>query len=108
MELKGKVVAVLPTVTYGKEGKKKGGLVIEYGDKYPKKAAITFFERLLPEVSNVGVGNEILLDVNIESREWQGKWFTDVIANKVNVTQGAIKKEEVFQVPDPIGDSLPF
>jgi len=106
MELKGKVVVVLPTVTYGKEGKKKGGLVIEYGDKYPKKAAITFFERLLPEVSNVSVGDELLVDVNIESREWQGKWFTDVIANKISIAQVADKKE-TFQVPDQ-HDNLPF
>ena len=46
MELKGKLVAKLPVTTYGKEGKKKGGLVIEYGDKYPKKAAFTVFEPL--------------------------------------------------------------
>jgi hypothetical protein len=107
MELRGKVVAVLPTVTYGKEGKKKGVLVIEYGDRYPKKAAITFFERLLPNIDGVKVGDELLVEVSIDSREWQGKWFTDVLANKVQTTQGLEKKEEVFQVPDQHGD-LPF
>jgi len=108
MELKGKVVAVLPTVTYGQQGKKKGGLVIEYGDKYPKKAAITYFERLFPNVEGVKVGDEVKAEVSIESREWNEKWFTDVIANNISLEKTTNKKEEVFQVPDPIGDTLPF
>ena len=106
MELKGKVVAVLPTVTYGKEGKKKGGLVIEYGDKYPKKAAITFFERLFPNVEGVKVGDEAMFTVSVESREWQGKWFTDVVANTVSIKSNGIVVE-AFQVPDQHSD-LPF
>ena len=100
MELKGKLVAKLPVTTYGKEGKKKGGLVIEYGDKYPKKAAFTVFEKNLPSLDGIQVGDEVIVGFSVESREWQGKWFTDAIAIKVAATNGFAKKEEPFQVPD--------
>lgn len=107
MELKGKLVAKLPVTTYGKEGKKKGGLVIEYGDKYPKKAAFTVFERNLPSLDGINAGDEMIVEFSVESREWQGKWFTDAIAIKVAPTNGFNKKEETFQVPDQ-DDDLPF
>lgn len=105
----GKLVTVLPTTTYGKDNKKKGGIVIETGDKYPKKVAITLFEAKLPSVSGLTVGDEVSVDVVIESHEWQGKWFTDVIGRTITAGKSNSKapQAETFQVPDT-NDSLPF
>lgn len=107
MELKGKLVAKLPVTTYGKEGKKKGGFVIEYGDKYPKKVAFTVFEKNLPALDGAAIGADMLVDFVIESREWNGKWYTDAVAMKVQVSGFVAQKDEAFQVPDQYG-GLPF
>lgn len=106
MEIKGKLVAKLPVITYGKEGKKKGGFVIEYGDRYPKKAAFAVFEKNLQQLDGISIGADMVVYFLVESREWQGKWFTDAIAMKFQSNETA-KKEEVFQVPDQFSD-LPF
>jgi hypothetical protein len=109
MNLTGKLVVKLPVTTYGKEGKKKGGFVLEYGDKYPKKVACTVFEKNLPLAESLVVGQEVVADVVVESREWQGKWFTDVVAMKFAASGAVAKKEEAFQVQDNKGyGDLPF
>lgn len=105
----GVFVSALPTVTYGKDNKKKGGFVIETEGKYPKKIAFTMFEAKLPTIDSIPIGQKVEVDAVVESREWQGKWFTDVVAqNVVSLGAGSQgKKEEVFQVPDNSND-LPF
>lgn len=105
----GVCVTALPTVTYGKGNKKKGGFVIETEGKYPKKVAFTVFETKLPTILSLGVGEKVEVDAVVESREWQGKWFTDVVAqNFVSLGAGSQgKKEEEFRVPDT-SNNLPF
>jgi len=101
--------SALPTVTYGKDNKKKGGFVIETEGKYPKKVAFTVFETKLPTISLLAKGDKVEVDATVESREWNEKWFTDVIAQNV-VSLGVVthsKKEEEFRVPDSSND-LPF
>ena len=106
----GVFVTSLPTVTYGKEGKKKGGFVIQTEEKFPKKVAFTVFEAKLPTISLLAKGDKVEVDATVESREWNEKWFTDVIAQNVvaKATEKQYKKaEEAFQVPDH-NSNLPF
>ena len=104
----GVLVSILPTVTYGKDNKKKGGFVIETEGKYPKKIAFTVFEAKLAEVSALSVGSQVEVSGVIESREWQGKWFTDAICQGVKpLAQSGGKREEPFQVKDS-ANNLPF
>ena len=68
-------------------------------------------------------GDEVTVDFSIESREWEGKYFTDVIGWAVSVTapknaqptpsakNATPVAQETFQVPDNSGgfeDDLPF
>lgn len=110
MQVTGKVVKVLPTTTYGKDNKKKGGFVISCMDgKYEKKIAFTVFETNLPKLDNVKEDSTVEVEFKLDSREWQGKWFTDAVAwdIKVSGSVASAPKKEEFQVEDKYGN-LPF
>lgn len=91
MELTGKCVAVLDiqsgTSKTGNEWKKQE-FVIEFGDRYPKKVCFQLFGDRVNDCPNVG--DEVVVSFDAESREWNGKWFTQLNAWKVeNKSAGA-------------------
>ena len=88
MELSGKVFKVLPVESgEGKNGTwKKQQVVIETdGGKYPKKVAVVFWGDLVNSSSFVD-GNDISIEFDVESREFNGRWYTDVKAWRINTT----------------------
>jgi len=106
MTISGKVTHVLPEQTgTSKAGKEwsKAGFVVEVPGEYPKSVAIeTFGDKVtLPKI-----GQDVTVSVNIESREWNGKWFTNVTAWKIEVESGATV-EESAPVEETDG-ALPF
>jgi len=57
----------------------KAGLVIEYGDEYPKKAAFRLFgEDRLQMCKGLKEGTLVQVSYNPESREYQDRWYTDL------------------------------
>lgn len=84
MELTGKVIAVLDIQSgTSKAGNawQKQDLVIEVGDRYPKKVCLHLFGDRVNDCPNVG--DEVVVSFDAESREWNGKWFTQLNAWKV-------------------------
>lgn len=92
MELSGKIVQVLDIVTgEGKNGQwKKQDFILELPGQYQKKVCISLFGDKI-EQFNVQVGQEVKVEVDIASREYNGKWFTNVNAWKVELigTEGS-------------------
>lgn len=90
MELKGKLVQVQPLVTgEGKNGTwKKQEIIIETGDQYPKKICIEVWGDKINE-NQLIVGNELTIQADVESREYNGRWYTGVKAWKVEVANGS-------------------
>lgn len=85
MEIKGKVVSILPLQTgEGKNGTwSKGGFVLEtLTDKFPKKVCIDVWGDKM-EQFGIATGDDVVASINVESREYNGKWFTNVQAWKV-------------------------
>ena len=83
-EISGKVIAVLPIATgEGKNGTwKSQDYVLETGGKYQKKVCFNLFGDSI-EKFNVGIDDEIKVSYDIESREYNGRWFTTIRAWKV-------------------------
>jgi hypothetical protein len=86
MEIQGKLIQVLPiesgTSKSGKDWTQQT-IIVETGDQYPKKVAIQCPEKLIDTVRNYQIGHTITCQVNIESRESGGKWYTSVKAWKI-------------------------
>lgn len=85
----GKIIAVLPLQSgQGKNGEwKKQDAVIETDGKYPKKICVTFFNKALTD--EVELGNRITVTVNLDSREYNGKWYNQINAWKITDCQRA-------------------
>ena len=111
-EMNGKVSAVLPIATgEGKNGTwKSQDYVLETGGQYPKKVCFNLFGDSI-EKFNVVIDDEIKVSYDIESREYNGRWFTTIRAWKVEkeagVTGQAPVVNNVSTLP-PTGDDLPF
>ena len=85
MELSGKIFKVMPLETgEGKNGVwKKQQIIIETtSDKYPKKVAVQLWGDLTEKGFQEGA--EISVEFDVESREYNGKWYTDAKAWKIN------------------------
>lgn len=84
MEIKGKVIAILPE----QNGESKNGtwrkqeFVIETYDQYPKKVCMEIWGDKIDEMLP-SEGQDVTASINIESREWNGRWYTNVKAWKI-------------------------
>ncbi len=104
MELSGKIIAVLPA----REGVSKAGnpwktqeYVLETHDQYPRKMCFNLFGADKIEQFNIQVGEELTVSFDIDCREWQGRWFNDIRAWKV--------ERMAAQAQAPVGgDAMPF
>lgn len=99
--IQGTVTHILPTQSgMSQKGEwHKSGFVIETQDKFPKRIAFTTWS--LPVMNEVKIGNVIKVDFDVESREYNGKWFTDATARKVEAIGKATpeKPKPVQQKP---------
>jgi hypothetical protein len=86
MEIKGKLMHVLAVQTgEGKNGTwKKQDFVIETNGQYPKKVCLTIWGDKFNETF-LTIGNELLVSFDAESREYNGRWFTDLKAWKIEL-----------------------
>lgn len=84
MEIKGKIIQALPEVSgTSKAGNpwKKREYVLETHDTYPKKVFFNFFGNSADQYP-LNVGDEVTVSYDIESREYNGRWYTDIRAWK--------------------------
>ncbi|MBP5797122.1 MAG: DUF3127 domain-containing protein [Bacteroidales bacterium] len=80
MEITGKVVR-LGGLTEGTSAKgpwRKQDLIIETDDQYPKTVCLTCWTNQIDEVQRMVPGQMIKAQIDISSREFNGKWYTDV------------------------------
>jgi hypothetical protein len=84
VELTAKLVQMLPLQTgNGKNGEwKKQDIIVETGGQYPKKVCISIWGDKI-NTSLLQIGKSLNISFDVESREYNGRWYTDVKAWKV-------------------------
>ena len=89
MEISGKIIAVLPIATgQGKNGTwRSQDYVLETGDQYPKKVCFNFFGDKIEQFP-LAIDDSVTVNFDLESREYNGRWFTSVRAWKAE--KGAV------------------
>ncbi|MGB5026282.1 MAG: DUF3127 domain-containing protein [Saprospiraceae bacterium] len=113
MQLTAKLTQLLPIQTgTGKNGEwKKQDIIVETEGQYPKKICLSIWGDKINE-SQLQTGNLLKIDFDIESREYNNKWYTDVKAWKielVNSTGSNIPDNVDTNNPlDNSDDDLPF
>jgi hypothetical protein len=91
MDISGKLIQVLQEQGgEGKNGNKwaKCDFVIETQEKFPKKVCLTAWNDLIGTVKGLPMESEIKVSFDISSREYNGRWYTDVKAWKVETGSG--------------------
>ncbi len=90
MDITGRLIQVLQE--QGGEGKNgkwaKCDFVIETQEKYPKKVCLTAWNDLIGTVRGLPLESEVRVSFDISSREYNGRWYTDVKAWKVEPGNG--------------------
>lgn len=89
MEIKGKIIAALPEVSgvskTGNAWKKREYVLEDNSGQFPRKVAFTCFGDNADRVV-LKVGDEATIYFDIESREYNGRWYTDIRCWKAEVT----------------------
>lgn len=97
MEIKGKIIQVLPLQSgTSKAGNpwKKQEYVLETQDQYPRKVKFDFFGDRVEQFP-LAIGDDVTVSFDLESREFNGRWYTDVRAWKAD-KNGAEMPENNF------------
>lgn len=90
MQLTATLVQILPLQTgAGKNGPwKKQDIILESTtDKYPKKVCVSIWGDKIDE-NQLKIGNQITVSFDVESREYNGRWYTDIKAWKIETANG--------------------
>lgn len=99
VELTGTIVQMLPyesgTSKAGKEWRKQV-FILETQDQYPRKVAISLLNDNIDKYV-IQVGKVVTANLEIESREWNGKWYTEVRAWQVTYPQA----QPIAPAPQP-------
>jgi hypothetical protein len=101
MEVNGKIVDLLPEKS-GESAKgpwRKQEYILETEGQYPKKVCFMVWSEKIDEFA-IKVGENLVISVDIESREYNDRWYTDVKAWQVR-RAGA----EAQSIPTPGSDS---
>ncbi|RAR73842.1 DUF3127 domain-containing protein [Flavobacterium aciduliphilum] len=115
MNIKAKLAHLLPLQTgIGKNGQwRKQDIVVETEGQYPRKICISIWGDKINE-NQLVVGNQLSIDFELESREFNGKWYTDVKAWKIDLVDNILLKASMQsdlsgqEEEDVADDGLPF
>lgn len=117
LEVTGKLVKVLAEqsgVSGGGKAWKKQGFVVETEEQYPKKVYIIAFGDKADILKSLNVGEMLKVFINIESREYNDKWYTDINLWKIEklgggeVSTNNYTAPDNFQLPPQEEGDLPF
>jgi len=110
MELTGKIIQVLPEKSgqSARGGWRKKEYVIEVPGDYPKKVCfIVWGDRI--DQFKIQEGQELTVSIDLESREYNGRWYTDVKAWRVSpANQGGTAPQTGEEPPPYDPNDLPF
>jgi hypothetical protein len=116
MEITGTIISLLPLQTgQGKNGNawKKQEFILETAAQYPKKVCISLWGDKVDQ-NRIQAGDRVIASIDVESREYNGRWYTDVRAWKIS-RQGDSRNQETPAPPDETfmpdqssSDDLPF
>ncbi len=85
MEVIGKLIKVLPVQsgTSARGNWSKQDFVVETQEQYPRKVCISAWGERVNELASAKEGDVLKVSFNVESREFNERWYTDVRAWRI-------------------------
>jgi hypothetical protein len=116
MDIQGKIIKFLDPVTgEGRNGPwKKQEFILELPGDFPKKVCIANWNDKA-DLAGLQEGDEVRVFIDVESREYNGRWYTDVKAwrlEKISDEMSPPDKDSTapppdFSAPPPSADDEP-
>lgn len=109
MEIVGKIILKLPLqsgVSQAGNNWKKQEYVLETEDSYPKKVHFDFFGDKSDQFP-LNVGDRVRLSFDIESREYNGRWYTSIRGWKAEPATAEAPQQTAAPVPPTGGAPVP-
>ncbi len=113
MEIIGKLMQIMPKQS-GESARGtwvRGGFVIETQEQFPKMVAFTMFgEDRAAMIEGIPIGTQINVHFSPESREFQGRWYTDLRCFRVDTfvpAQQAPGFQQPAAAPAPMAPQQP-
>lgn len=105
MQIKGKITHILPiqSGTSKKGDWQKRDIVIETDGEYPKKVSVSIWNKLLDIPIKEGI--EVTAEIDINAKEYNGKWYNEVKAWKLDVQKFDNKVTNSKKI---VTEDLPF
>lgn len=104
MEIEGKIIVVLPEQSgvSARTGSawKSQEFVIETHEQYPRKCCFRVFGADRLATMNIQSGEELRVSVDIDAHEYNGRWFNNISAWKVERID-PMAAQAAAQVPQP-------
>lgn len=104
MEIAGKIKSLLPVQSgeskAGNTWKKQQFILETTTSQYPKTVAIQIWGDNI-EKFGLNEGEDVVASIDVESREFNGRWYTDVKAWKVQKTAGGASTDDGFNQEVP-------
>ena len=93
----------------GKEWKRQSFILKTSGD-YPKDIAFSVWGEKCTVIQNKAIGTVLDVSFNPESREYNERWYTELLAWKINENQNEPQPTQPEPIPEEpqAGDDLPF
>jgi hypothetical protein len=109
MEITGKLIEKLPQQSgQGKNGTwVKQEFILETQDQFPKKVCIALWGDKVRDIDSIAIGENLKASINVESREFNSKWYTDVKAWKIDKVGASGASAPTNTPPMPSADDLP-
>lgn len=107
MDITGKIIAVLPQRggTSSRTGNewRAGSFVIETMDQYPRKMAFDVFGSDRLAAFNIQMGEVMTVSFDIDAREYNGRWYNDIRAFRVDRNVQNVAPAAAAPAMDPFG-----
>lgn len=91
MDISGKLIGLTAEQTgAGKNGNwRKISFIIETADQFPKKVCLDAWSDKADQVKTIPTGTTLNVGFDVESREFNGKWYTNLKAWRIDVKDAA-------------------
>ncbi|MCF0203282.1 MAG: DUF3127 domain-containing protein [Bacteroidaceae bacterium] len=105
MEIQGKIIAVMPLRSGTSQRSGNTWAVQEYlietTEQYPKKCLFNVFGEERIKLMDIKLGEDLTVSFDIDAREYNGRWYNDIRAYKVERGVAAQPMAPVAPVAQP-------
>ncbi len=107
LEFTGILTQITPAQNIGNNGAQKRFIIVHEDGAYPKDVAFDLYGRNIGLVDNIPVGTRVRVCFDVKSREYNGKWYNDLSAYRVEPATAPQPQQTYAAPPQQAPQSAP-